>query len=152
MSPQFREEWFPWIFATIGMAMYLLLVPHELALPKTFDSVLNAVISVSSIAFGFLTASLAILLSLQSSRVIKQLRTAGKHELVVRYHLVAIRWSLALTITSVFGLFLDYTQPLTASWFGFAKGSWIFLSLISFAACVRVVELLGRILLTVSNE
>ena len=151
MTSKFREEWSPLIFSGIGLLIYVL-VPIDFTLPKTFDSVLNAVISVSSIAFGFLTASLAILLSLQTSRVIRQLRTSGKYELVVNYHVAAIRWSLALTVVSVLGLFFDYETPLVACWFWFAKGAWIFLALVSFASCVRVVELLGRILLSVSNE
>ena len=151
MSAKFREEWFPWLLSVVGLVAYFFILSDS-PMPKTFDAVLNAVISVSSIAFGFLTASLAILLSLQTSRVIRQLRASGKYELVVNYHVVAIRWSLALTITSVLGLFIDYQEPPTAIWFWWVRGVWIFLVLISFTLCVRVVELLGRILLSVSSE
>jgi hypothetical protein len=111
----------------------------------SFKELFSAVISVSSIAVGFLATSKSIMLSLDKRRVIRQLKDIGVYGTLLSYLMTAVNWSFATAIFTALALFVD-TSRKVPDWYPNAFAVWIFVTITAALSCYRVIRIFYKIL------
>ena len=123
--------------------LYLWRWPHN-PLPLGMKDLLAAVVNIAAIFVAFLSTIWAILISLESKRVIQLLKDAGYHRLLFDYLASSIRWLFLLAVISAFGLLIDFAQP--KDWHRYAFGFWIFVLVTSLVSCWRITRIFSKVL------
>ncbi len=136
------ERTYPYALGVVAAAIFWwpLQTPD---VPPTAINLLTAIISVAGIAVGFLMSAEAILLSLDESRVIRQLRQVGHYDLLISYLNEAILFSFALATLSAIGLFVDFKQT---CWPAPVVCLWMFVAAAAGCCYFRVIRIFSRIL------
>jgi hypothetical protein len=111
--------------------------------PKTAVELLAAVISVASIAVGFLAAAQAIILSLNDVRIIRLLRDLHYYDRMLRYFNEAIGLSFAAAGLSAVALLKDFEHE---QWHRGFEAIWVFFVCAATLCYARVMSTFFRIL------
>src|SRR5688572_29927352 len=94
------EQGYPYAVATVaGVSVVLLLLRFDLPM-REGNRLLEPIITISSIAVGFLATALAVLVSTEKSEFIEQLKRIDEYKLLLGYFHAAIRWCFAVSIAS----------------------------------------------------
>lgn len=125
--------------------MVFFLVQDRVIPLASFKELFSAVISVSSIAVGFLATAKSIMLSLDKRRVIKQLKDIGVYGTLLSYLMTAVNWSFATAIITALALFFD-TSKATPVWYSYAFSAWLFVAITAAVSCYRVIRIFYKIL------
>ena len=137
------EKWYPLAIGLMAMFLYYF-TASNIKLPNSMQNIFSAAANLSAIAIGFLGATMAILLSISHSRVIKALKQAGKYTRLINYFNSAIKASFCLAILSFLGLVVD------AVIIGLPQKificAWVFSLIFSGAMVYRVIDVFSEIL------
>lgn len=125
------ERWAPTGLAVIAGIATAFAYPHTSLREDTIAPVLNATVSVGSIAVGFVATAMAMLYSMSASRLIHELkRSSDKRWLrIINYAIESLAWCFVLVIASWIGLFGHYgtatrlNHCLSVFWMSLAIGS-----------------------------
>lgn len=108
---------------------------------NSYNDLLSALLSASSIAVGFLTAALSILLPIAATHVGQQLAKKGLKKDLVHYLREAIFSCLSLSGICVVGFFMVSGGKYFLVFFGLL----VFLSVYSALSLIRVAEILLKL-------
>lgn len=111
-------------------------------------NLLQATLTLSSIAIGFLGTALSIIMSMGRQRVIRSMKDPaiqGKYyDLLIRYLMHGVYLCIGAAAASAVGLVLDLAPEALHVWT--LAGSWVFFCVAAALACERVVRVLAAIL------
>jgi hypothetical protein len=139
------ERWTPLFLASFLLVLnwsFFKIYPVQ-----NFKDLLNGALNLGSISIGFLTASQAVLLSIDEKYVVKQLKNAGVYKKLVQYFLNAIQSAFILVVISIFclGIEIDFLQ--SQSFLGeLLFNIWFFFCVETIASCYRVISVFSKIL------
>jgi len=136
----FFERWYPYLFAVAAGVGCYWLDPKP---PKSMVNLLAAVISVASIAVGFLGTAQAIVLSANDTRILRHLRQVGGYNLLLQYLNEAIALSFALAAISAIGLFKDFEKN---QWPRLLDSARVFIAVAATFSYIRVTRVFFKIL------
>lgn len=136
------EKWWPILAGIIATVLYGVYARTQMP-PKSVVNLLSAVVSVAGIAVGFLAAAGAIIISIDSSKVIQDLKETGYYRLFIKYLNAAAGWSFALATVSAIGLLRDFE---TTHWPWQLIAVWVFVLSTSTACYFRVMRSFAKIL------
>jgi hypothetical protein len=146
MKPKVKsiiERWFPIFGALLVMLANIFIIkysPSKESLKDLFNSTLN----LGGIIIGFLTASKAILFSIDEKYVIQSIKSAGVYKKMINYFMDAIRWSFLLIILDIICIVIDWEHR--GALHSAALNCWVFIMSVTLLSCYRVISLLGKIL------
>jgi hypothetical protein len=146
MGDMTRIDWernYHLAWGAAALATYAIFVRKPVA-PSSAANLLTAVMTISSIAAGFIGTSQSNLLSIRDTDLLKFLRESGTYERIIRYSMSGIYWAIGLAVVSGGLLLVD--PKITAWWTICLWGTWIFLMGTSGGACHRIIRLMGEIL------
>jgi len=146
---EYFERYYPFAFGVVAAGAYLLLLRNE-PFPDTTKDVLSAIISLASIAVGFLATVKAILVSIEDRPAIVWLRRGSFYKRFRAYTFQAIYASFAIAVVSVAGLLL-FPKIERASWAFWVAAGYLAALVWTGASYVRVVSVF-RVMLTGSDE
>jgi hypothetical protein len=135
------EQSYPFV---LGLAVWALaMTAFTPALPTGSKSdILTSVITIGSIATGFLGTALAVLFTMDTRKVIRDLKKSGVWRLLLQYFIVAINLSFILCLLTGVLMYLDL-DPKDSRW---AFATWLAVLASSLAAYYRVVALFFRLM------
>ncbi len=139
------ERWFPVILGLLTTVIIGQVA--DLSSIATFaKDLFTSTISLGSIFIGFLTATLAIIFSIDQKYVVKQLKAAKVYNKLINYFMDAIGWSFVVVALSIVGLVIDF--KVQADWHlgGFAV--WIFSLTTAGLSTYRITSVLSDVLKT----
>ena len=142
------ERWFPWIIGAVVLVLtWAALDRHWYYFSKTpkTTELFTAVVGVTAIAVGFLGTVASILLSLDGSRVIRNLKRLGFYKPLISYIIQATAVCLITSILSTTFILIDDISKITRSHL-VELAIWNSLSAMSAATCIRVIYFFGVIL------
>ncbi|HNO78951.1 MAG TPA: hypothetical protein PKN33_12905 [Phycisphaerae bacterium] len=113
-------------------------------MPTRLGDLMNATISLSAIAIGFLATAKSVILSIKDEAIIRTLKESGDHDRLLGYFMKAIRWSFGLGILSAIGLLIDFEADTTPHPWLFSI--WLFTLAETGFCSYRVIDLFTRIL------
>lgn len=140
----FVEKFYPLFLGIIASIIYYIFF-KGCPLSIRLKDILLATVNISAIAVGFLAASQSIILTMHGRRVIRQAKTSGLYNMLVKYMIFATYSCFFLAVLSAVGLLLDLDHQ--ANWYHWAFLVWLLLGVTSFFSFYRVIRLLGKILL-----
>lgn len=116
---RFVEERFPW-FAAALLGAATCWCFWSRALPTSMTDLLAALISVASIAVGFLATAKSILVSIDDRPIIRQIRNVNRYTDLIDYMMCSIHWSFCLGSLCVSMLLVDLSasDPITRTLMG----------------------------------
>lgn len=129
------ERWYPLV---CGVAAGFLWFRFGPAFPTDNNAFLSASLTLGSIITGFMATAKTILMGLQGTEVMRDLRRSTYIEVLVSYLSAAIFSAFGFCIVTLMGFFLDGSRAFASAWFALA----VFAAL----AFIRVVLILLRIL------
>jgi hypothetical protein len=142
------ERWIPQV-AAILIAVCYWHWGSSIVLPKTSVNILTSIVTVAGVAVGFLAAIEAIVLSIDSSRIVRDLKTAGLYDRLVAYIHSGLWWSFVLSCISTVALFKDFD---TTHWPLWAIAIWCGSMTGTVLANGRVIYAFDKILRLRSKE
>lgn len=107
MVKKILEEWGPCAMAMVGF-LYFGFCRPDLATQEICGKLVSQYSSIFSTCFGFIFASVAILVSISNQRFLRGMRQSGSLEQVISYHWSAVRLCVLATASAlVFPLIPD---------------------------------------------
>ncbi len=137
------ERWFPLCIAVLIVGANVLFLKYSPS-KESLKDLFNATFNLGGIILGFLTASKAILFSIDEKYTIKQLRSAGVYRKLINYFMDTIRWSFVLIVFDIVCLSISWDPP--ADWHKYVINVWIFIISTTLLSCYRVVSVFSKIL------
>lgn len=131
----FIERWYPWIFGAAAGVVWYRFGP---SLPMD-GNFLSSALTLGSILAGFLATAKAILLGMQGSQIMRDLRRSGYIRDLVAYLRSGIYASFSFSIVSLAGFF-------NLSGNAVYGAVWCAMAVLAAAAFYRVVQILLRVL------
>jgi len=142
----FWERWHP-LFASTFTLSILTIFFQGLDLTRFQDSAHDIFIGATTIAgivIGFLSASQAVLLSLDGKKIILRLKESNVYRKLLSYLMDAIHWAFILAILSSIGLLLNFQNP--QAWYVFLLIFWLYSLLVMTFSCYRTLRVFNKIL------
>lgn len=143
------ERWFPLITSLFMCAFFYSTGKNNL-ISDSLKDVLSASITFNSITIGFLATSMSILVTVENTRIIKQLKEAKVYSKLINYFTAAIEASFVSVVLSLTGLFIDLKH--IEKIYTLAFLIWIFFLIYSGLTCYRVIILFAKILKTTNKN
>lgn len=107
----------------------------------------NPYLTIFSISFGFIFASLSTLLSLSDKPFIRGMQEAGSFMLLIKYHWSCVRWCSVGTLLGIAALFWP------ESWYQSIQGSiFIAIGVGALSSTLRILSLFAKVIHHVSSN
>ncbi|MBN1671194.1 MAG: hypothetical protein JXR37_09190 [Kiritimatiellae bacterium] len=140
-----REKAYPYLVGLVVSALGISLFNYSGAtFPKTICDLLAAAINVSAISMGFLATAKSIIYSMEDRRIMRIVKDADYHVILIDYFMTAIRWSLALAIWSGVGLVIEWQAGST--WQRVFAAIWLMIVTTMGFACYRIMHIFAKLL------
>lgn len=143
------EKSYPYWVSIIPVVIFLIIIYEGIDISKNVLSLLSSIISVFSIAIGFLATVMTIMLSLTNSRVIIQLNKIGLYSTVNKYLIHAIIWCFIAVMAAVLALFVE--SFLDGRQYFYLLAVIVYSSSVAALACIRIFRVFKRILEHLEN-
>lgn len=145
---KFWEEWNPLICAACASLLAWCLI-SRFGIPTGTKDLLTAYVSTSGILVGFLATAKTILLSIDSTRVIRNLKRNNHYANLVNYIVRAIFSGIALAVISSVGAVIEWKAP--TPWHARFIILWLFCAVHCGFATVRVIRLFKALMIANSK-
>ena len=141
------ERWHPLFMSVFVLSVLTKFFFRRLDLTSFQDSAQDIFIGATTIAgivIGFLSASQAVLLSLDGRKIIQRLRESNVYHKLLAYLMDAIHWAFITAIISSIGLLLNFKNP--QAWYIFLLVPWLYSLLVMSFSCYRTLRVFNKIL------
>ena len=136
------EKWYPVVLGGVATGSYFALRPY-VSLPPSTKELFTAIMTISSIAVGFLMTAKSILLTL-NNRAVRFLKDKSKYGTLIDYMITAVNWSFLCAVVTAFLLLIDCAKP--PVWLPCVFAPWVFVTVTCAASCYRVVRIFSSVL------
>lgn len=140
------ERWYPILLGLLVGAGASFLAWRTGGTPQNMEKLYEAAMAISSIAVGFLATAMAILLSLEHNRIVRQFKDIGVFGRLIDYFMAGIRWSLGAALVSTLLLLMPTVVSACLT-----MGVWWFVAATAAATYYRVVVIFAKILRSVTT-
>ena len=140
---RYFESYFPQLSSVLVVLIYFF-TPLDALICQGFEKLLEASITVSSIAVGFLATSKSILIALDDKAIVRNLKKIGHYGRLTDFFITGIYTCFILTLLSSVLLLIDFKQ--INVWKELLIALWLFIASYSTCACYRIIRLFSLIL------
>lgn len=142
--PSFVEKFYPLLISTLVTVLGYAAFDRWTSIRLRYD-ILSASIGISSITISLLIATLAILLAIDNSPVIRSLKGMGVYKELSTYLMSAVNASFTSAVISLFGLFIELKEVRQQGEILFVL-LWLFTTSLAILHSHRVIFLLSKII------
>lgn len=137
------EKIYPYLFGAIAMSSYNLFF-SQYQLPHNTKDLFAAIVTIASIAVGFLATMKSILLTLGNSSIVRKLKQTEHYTLLKKYLMAAINLGFLCAIASAVFLLFDFSNK--NSFNSWLISVWVFIAVTFLVANYRIIKILYKIL------
>lgn len=142
------EQWYPLILAAGGTLVYVAIFKNRQS-PSTMKDLYAALLTLGGTAMGFLATAFTILISVEDTHVVKQLRLAGSYDDLLKFLVAAIWSALAMSAWCLVGiLFYGFRASFEYWWLIALAGRLLFVFTCFYTGflVLRIVQLFFMVL------
>jgi hypothetical protein len=145
------ERWYPLLWGIASFACYWILdQKYNLTFPNSLSDIFATSTTLSGIIVGFLITAKSILFSINETHIVKRLKKRQLYSKLINYFMFAIKCSFLLSMVSIVGLFIDFTNPELIEKAVFSL--WVLFLFMAGSSCYRVIDVFAYILQSTEEE